>query len=435
MPGTRVSRPGLIRRLTVTLLLTGCARIAPPPGGPPDAAPPQLIATFPESVTALEGFDDWVTFRFDEVIDEGGQPNFGDGTGGLEKLVFLSPDTLVPRISWRRQTIAVRPQHDWIPNTTYRIELAPGIRDLRGNTLSRGEVVTFTTGGTLPTTMLTGRAVDWISRRFVPAALVEALTPDSLSYRTLADSTGRFVLGPLPVGEWLVRVSNDANRNRRRDGREAWDTVRVVAGQDSVGELWLFERDTLPPRPTGATAATRVDSFTIAITLSQPIEPTLSLGPDAVAVRMLPDSQSLGAITALPAAQHDTVYRAADQARQAAAAPVDSVPPPPERVIAPPRLGARPGARAGTPVDTSDRPRQTRPALGNRLMVRVTQPLESGRRYLIDVVGVRAAGGAVGDITVVLGVPEARPVPVADTSAVPPDSLPAQSDTSATGRP
>lgn len=393
----------------------------------------------------LEGFDDWVTFRFDEVIDEGGQPNFGDGTGGLEKLVFLSPDTLVPRISWRRQTIAVRPRHGWIANTTYRIELAPGIRDLRGNTLTRGEVITFTTGGALPTTMLTGRAVDWSSRRFVPAALVEALTPDSLSYRTLADSAGRFVLGPLPVGEWLVRVGNDANRNRRRDGREAWDTVRVAAGQDSVGELWLFERDTLPPRPTGATAATRVDSFSIAITLSQPIDPALSLGPEAVAVRMLPDSQSLGAITALPAAQHDTVYRAADQARRAV--PADSVaadsvaadsvradsvaaerlPPPLDRGLVPPRPAA--------PVDTSDRPLQLRPVLGTRLVVRVTTPLESGRRYLIEIVGVRAAGGATGDITVVLTVPEARPAPVADTTAVLPDSPPPPPDTTGTGQP
>lgn len=399
----------------------------------------------------LEGFDDWVTFRFDEVIDEGGQPNFGDGTGGLEKLVFLSPDTLIPRISWRRQTIAVRPRHGWTANTTYRIELAQGIRDLSGNTLNRGEVVTFTTGGALPTTMLTGRAVDWSNRRFLPAALVEALTPDSLSYRTLADSSGRFVLGPLPLGEWLVRVSNDANRNRRRDGREAWDTVRVAAGQDSVGELWLFERDTLPPRPTGANAATRVDSFTIAITLSQPVDPALSLGPEAVAVRALPDSTTLGAITALPAAQHDTVYRAADQARRAAAdsaqadrvradsaqadsaqadsVQADSVPPPLDRRVVP----ARPGAAA--PVDTSDRPSQLRPVLGNRLMIRVTEPLQSGGRYLIEVVGVRAAGGAIGDITVVLVVPEPRPAQVTDSTAVPADSIPALPDTTAAGRP
>lgn len=427
--------------LAAILLLGGCARIAPPPGGPPDAAPPQLLATFPESVTVLEGFDDWVTFRFDEVIDEGGQPNFGDGTGGLEKLVFLSPDTLIPRISWRRQTIAVRPRHGWIANTTYRIELAQGIRDLRGNTLNRGEVVTFTTGGALPTTMLTGRAVDWGNRRFLPAALVEALTPDSLSYRTLADSSGRFVLGPLPLGEWLVRVSNDANRNRRRDGRDAWDTVRVAAGQDSVGELWLFERDTMPPRPTGANAATRVDSFTIAITLSQPIDPALSLGPGAVAVRALPDSTTLGAITALPAAQHDTVYRAADQARRAAAdssqadrvqadsVQADSVPPPPDRRVVP----ARPGAAA--PVDTSDRPSQLRPVLGNRLMIRVAEPLQSGGRYLIEVIGVRAAGGAIGDITVVLVVPEPRPAQVTDSTAVPADSIPAPPDTTAAGRP
>src|SRR5690606_12723539 len=128
-------------------------------------------------------------------------------------------------IAWRRDKIAVRPRNGWRPNTTYRIELGQGVRDLRGNTLRAAEVVTFSTGGVRPTTVLTGRAVDWAGRRFVPLALVEATTTDSLTYRTLADSTGRFELGPLPPGELLVRVTLDDNRNRRRDGREAWDTV------------------------------------------------------------------------------------------------------------------------------------------------------------------------------------------------------------------
>ena len=82
--------------------------MAPPPGGPPDRTPPRLIATLPESVTVLEGFDGWVEFTFDEVISEGGQPNFGLGTGDLERLVLLSPGTEVPRVDWRRNTVKVR---------------------------------------------------------------------------------------------------------------------------------------------------------------------------------------------------------------------------------------------------------------------------------------------------------------------------------------
>ncbi len=431
-----LTRTGLA--LGVAVLGLGCARMAPPPGGPPDRSPPQLVATFPESVVVLDGFDEWVRLEFNEVIDEGGQPNFGLGTGELERLVLLSPDTLVPRIRWRRNAIDVRPRGDWQPNTTYRIELAPGLRDLRGNVLSTGAVVTFATGGELPITMVSGRAVDWVARRFVSEALVEAITADSLVYRTLADSSGRFRLGPLPAGELLVRVARDENRNRRRDGRDPWDTVRVAVGGGDVGEVWVFARDTLPPRPSGATAAARVDSFTIAISLTQPVDPALRLGGDSVRVVMLPDSSSIGAISAFPEAWHDSTYKAVDEARRAAAAAaaaaadsvradsaaVDSAAVdtaaarPPARVAAPARPGRTPGA---VEADTTDRPTANRPPLSSRLLIRSTGALRGGTRYRITVLGVRAAGGAVGDITVVLEMPE-DPKPVATPARA--DSLP-----------
>ena len=65
----------------------------PPPGGPPDIAPPQLVATRPDSLASIPNFKGDVEFQFDEVISEGGSPNQGAGTGDLEKLVILSPTT------------------------------------------------------------------------------------------------------------------------------------------------------------------------------------------------------------------------------------------------------------------------------------------------------------------------------------------------------
>ncbi|HYF40680.1 MAG TPA: hypothetical protein VD930_13380, partial [Gemmatimonadales bacterium] len=56
-----------------------CARIEPPPGGPPDRAPPRLIAVTPDSFATLRGFDNDVEFQFDEVVSEGGTPNQGQG--------------------------------------------------------------------------------------------------------------------------------------------------------------------------------------------------------------------------------------------------------------------------------------------------------------------------------------------------------------------
>ena len=77
----------LTRRLaaSLTLLSLACARMEPPPGGPPDVAPPQLVKTFPDSFQVFQDFDSDVDFVFDEVISEGGSPNQGTGTGDLER--------------------------------------------------------------------------------------------------------------------------------------------------------------------------------------------------------------------------------------------------------------------------------------------------------------------------------------------------------------
>ena len=117
-------------------------------------------------------------------------------------------------MSWQRDRITVRPGEGWQPNRVYRVELLPGVTDLRRNRSDTGAVLTFTTGAPLPTTSIQGTVVDWTTGRPAPAALVEAiLLPDSLPYRGVADSSGHFSLGPLPAGDYLVRGVLDQNHN------------------------------------------------------------------------------------------------------------------------------------------------------------------------------------------------------------------------------
>jgi hypothetical protein len=234
----------------------------PPPGGPPDATPPQLIRTSPDSFATLSDFGDEVEFVFDEVISEGGSPNRGTGTGDLERLIILSPTREVPSVRWRRNRITVRPDEGWQPDRVYRVELLPGITDLQRNRLARGALVTFSTGAPRPQTNFEGTVMDWRSGRPAPAALIVAtLLPDSLPYRGVADSSGSFRLGPLPAGEYIVSGVLDENRNHLADPREAFDSVRVPRGRDSTVELWAFVHDTTLPRiravtPVDSTSAT-----------------------------------------------------------------------------------------------------------------------------------------------------------------------------------
>ncbi len=108
------------------------------------------------------------------MISEGGAPNRGEGTGGLEKLIVLSPTTEFPDVSWKRDRITVKPKGGWRPNRVYRVQLLPGVTDLRNNRSNEGAVLTFTTGAPRPQNTLKGTVVDWTTSRPAANALIVA---------------------------------------------------------------------------------------------------------------------------------------------------------------------------------------------------------------------------------------------------------------------
>jgi len=424
------AREGADLRLIVALTLaTGlaCASIAPPPGGPTDRLPPRLVAVVPDTMAVLTDFDDEVEFQFDEVVAEGGTPNFGLGTGDLERLIILSPDSQVPSVSWKRSRITVKPREGWRPNTVYRVEFLPGVADLRGNRSEEGRVLTFSTGAPRPTTTLRGLVVDWGTQRPQRLGLVEArLLPDSLVYRGLADSSGRFVLGPLPRGEYLVYGVLDQNNDRRLQARESFDTVRVTAGRDSVGELWAFRHDTLPAR---ITQAEQHDTLSLALTFSLQLDPWQRLPPDSVRVRLLPDSTPVPVLGILPRGAFDTTFAPAGGV-DSAKARADSIRARTDSIRADSIARAReaaalriPGAerRQIRPPDTTGTgPLRTKPPLFDKLFVRLSRRLAPGSRFVVDVHGIKTVSGVVGTARGVGQVP----------AAVAPDTTSVRRDTS-----
>jgi hypothetical protein len=419
-----------LRLIVALTLATGlaCASIAPPPGGPADRLPPRLVATVPDTMAVLAEFDDDVEFQFDEVVAEGGTPNFGLGTGDLEKLIILSPDSQVPSVSWKRSRITVRPREGWRPNTVYRVEFLPGVADLRGNRSVEGRVLTFSTGGPRPTTTLRGLVVDWSTQRPQRLALVEALLlPDSLAYRSLADSAGRFVLGPLPRGEYLVYGILDQNTDRRFQPREAFDTARVAAGRDSAGELWAFRHDTLPARVTQVELH---DTLSLALTFSQQLDPWQRLPPDSVRVRLLPDSTPVPVLGILPRGPFDTVFAPAGGV-DTAKARADSLRARTDSIRADSAARAReaaalriPGAErrpVRVPDTTGTGPLRTKPPLFDKLFVRLSRRLPPGSRFVVDVNGVKTVSGVVGTARGVGQIPAAAPA-APDTSKARPDT-------------
>ncbi len=418
-------------------LLTGCARIEPPPGGPPDVAPPALIGTTPDSAGSYPGFNDAAAFRFSEVISEGSTPSLGLGTSDLERLVILSPTTRVPEVRWKRDRITVKPREGWQPGRTYRVELLPGVMDLRRNRLDSGTVMTFTTGGPLPSGALRGTVVDWTAGRPARQALVEAmLLPDSLPYLALTDSSGRFILAPIPTGRYVVRGLLDQNNNRRQDGREAFDSVVTDVDTSRTIALWTFPHDTIGPRLSQATLQ---DSITIVVALSAPLDPAQALTPAGARVVRTDDSTAIEVTAVQLKSVYDSIRAAARLVPPDSLAGRDSLPAPAQvrstldsvraarnaRQPPTPRAPARPTPNtrpAATPDSALQALLASRPALTNQVVVQVAEPLTPGSSYRIELPRIRNANGAAAapDASVGLQVPERAPV---DTTRSPADSL------------
>lgn len=425
-------------------IAAACARIGAPEGGPADKAPPVLLGTVPESTVVAPAFKGDAEFRFNEIVSEGTAPNFGLGTGDLEKLVILSPSPNVPSVSWKRSRIAVHPKEGWQKNRVYRIELLPGIGDLRNNRAKGGRVITFTTGAPAPTRTLVGRVVDWGTQRGMALGLVEAmLLPDSLRYRTLADSTGRFQFGPLPAGDYVVAGVSDQNRNNKFDPRENFDTVRVLAGRDTVGELWTFKHDSAGPRMQ---TLAKGDSLSITVSFNQQLDPYQRVPADSVRVRLLPDSSDLGVDAVLPRTVYDSIYQQKPavkdtvpvdtakvrKAREDSIARADSV----ARADSIAKAIAARRNRNQPPPRVEEGPLKTKPPLFDNLVIRVKTPLKAGAKYVVDVRGIRSVSGVPGKMVLGFQIPEEKPPPAdsaklkakADSTGRPRDSLPAKPD-------
>lgn len=395
-------RQGLIALVAV---LAACASASPPPGGPEDKAPPRLVHVTPDT-NAVNVREKAVVFQFDETIND-------RGTGPLEvsQYFLVSPSDGAPRVSWHRSHIDVQPRHDFRPNTAYTITLLPGLTDLQNNRMKDGARLVFSTGPVIPTLNITGIAFDWITERPAANAYMEAITPDSIVYLAQADSLGKFTIGPLTAGTYLVRAIIDANSNRALDRNEFFDSLRVTVPLPAPIELLAAARDTLPPR---ISTAERTDSVTLTVTMDRALDPAQPIEPSAF--RLLASDSSEIPITKvstprmLKADQDAAAKTATDSARRA-----DSLAGKTLRPIVPPPTPAA-GGKAPPPPP----PKPSRPPPFTTLTLKLGRPLANSADYRVSTKGLRSLTGLSAPSERRFTTPKPPPVRKDSVTAVPP---------------
>ena len=401
------------RGLSAGVLLAGslaCASASPPPGGPEDREPPRLIALTPDT-NAVNVRERNVTFRFDETINDR-----GSGSQELDRYFLVSPSDGNPRVSWHRSRIDVRPRNGFRANTAYTVTLLPGLTDLRGNATRAGASVVFSTGATIPPDRISGVVFDWIAERPAARALIEAIAPDSVRYLAQSDSVGRFTVGPLPPGSYLVRAIIDANSNRALDRAEPFDTARVVAPQAGGLELRTIARDTLPARISSVVLS---DSVSLRVTFDRYLDPDQP--PPATAFRLVAsDSTVIPVLAALSPRAEQAEASARQQATVDSLRRADSLTGKP--LLPTPAVVERRSASGSLP---------SAPPPYTTVLLRIARPLAPITTHRLRVSSVRSLSKRVEASERTFTTPRApapvrvpAPVPAPDTTRVPPPSRP-----------
>ncbi len=226
----------LILFIPKIVVLTGCANIIPPGGGPRDSLPPVLVKVTPPD--SSKGFNTkTITFTFDEFID---QPQ------DIFRNLIVSPTPVIaPVVESKLRTLTVRIKDTLESNTTYYYNFGDAIKDVNeGNVLHNFSYI-FTTGTTLDTLQLGGKVIlaetGGIDTTLIVmlhrSAKDSAVLNERPRYITKLDGRGNFRFQYLPPGTYHIYAMKDESGARRYSDKS------LFAFADSAVEI----RPAAPP--------------------------------------------------------------------------------------------------------------------------------------------------------------------------------------------
>jgi len=214
----------------VLALVAGCARKLPPSGGPLDVQAPELLASAPDSGAAGVRAGAPVRLVFSKAMDR----------ASVAANVLLEPGVRNLAVRWKDpHTAELVPDPPLVAGRTYALLLAAGPKDVRGNAMSHGRMIHFTTADSFPA----GRIDGVVEGRGLPAsgmfvwAYKGDRRPDSTAFDMdalgQARNDGSFSLPGLAVpGTYHLWTFADRNHNRSFE-----PGVDLLTRSDSLVEL------------------------------------------------------------------------------------------------------------------------------------------------------------------------------------------------------
>jgi len=130
-------------------LITGCANMIPPSGGPKDTLPPVLLMANPVE-RALNVNSNKIVLNFDEYID----------LKDIRTNLLVSPvPKVAPTITSHLRTITITLKDTLQPKTTYALNFGKAITDVNEGNVLRNFTYAFSTGNYLDSLRYSGRVI------------------------------------------------------------------------------------------------------------------------------------------------------------------------------------------------------------------------------------------------------------------------------------
>ncbi len=234
----------------LTVVLLSCAKQAPPPGGPEDKTPPEIVASIPKNGSTDVSLKPEIVLSFSERMN---REKIGEA-------VFVSPppDGGI-RLDWSGDNLEIKIVDSLVDDRTYIVTVGSSATDAHNNRLMRSFMLAFSTGATIDSGSVSGMVVR--DGNAFPGATVAAypLTStscdnfifDSLQYVTQAGSDGSYEFEFMSAGDYAIFAFDDRNGDKAwNPGREGFSfpggPAILVGSTGTVTEMnfAIFPRDT-----------------------------------------------------------------------------------------------------------------------------------------------------------------------------------------------
>lgn len=197
------------------LLLTACASIGTPDGGPYDEEPPVLLKASPV-LNATNVSTAKIELNFDENVKL---------VNAFEKVVVSPPQVQMPEIKYSGKRVTVELFDSLRPNTTYSIDFGDAIADNNEGNPYENFAYVFSTGDNVDTLAVSGtvlNAEDLEPIKGIVVGLHSCLDDSAFMSKPFervsrTDSRGRFTIKGIAPGKYRVYALADANQNNLFD--------------------------------------------------------------------------------------------------------------------------------------------------------------------------------------------------------------------------